>query len=548
VETSAHHSLRLRCSRYRCFCLYLFDREPVVHHFDLDKFMTDVRKHAKVITSVALLVGSIGFLYRHVIVELIHDWATDDNYSHGFVIVPIALCFAWHKRNRLREAGSKPNSSGLLIIAGSLAVLMLGVLGNELFLTRISILGILSGTIVFLYGWRHLGILAFPIAFLVLMVPIPRIVFDQVVFPLQLLASRLAEITLVSLRVPAVREGNLIVLGSTTIEVAEACSGIRSLITLLTLATVYGYVMDQRTFVRIALMIGMIPVAIVANGFRIAGTALAAHYYSVKAAEAFVDTFSGWILFAIAFVLLFILYRVLLWMFPLKPAVIQEFPNNRAKEQTAASLVMMRAAIVTTACLAAALYVAKFTVTETVTPREPLAALDMEIGRWNGRPAARYDERIVAKLGVDEYLTRFYSRPGEGVVHLYVGYYQSQAEGNSIHSPKNCLPGAGWQPISSGETQIPVGSGDAVKVNRYLIQKGREKQMVLYWYQSHGRVVASEYWAKLYLVMDAIQMNRTDGALVRVISPITDSEVMAEQQLVDFAKTLLPLLDRHLPL
>jgi EpsI family protein len=101
---------------------------------------------------------------------------------------------------------------------------------------------------------------------------------------------------------------------------------------------------------------------------------------------------------------------------------------------------------------------------------------------------------------------------------------------------------------SSGETQIPVGSGEAVKVNRYLIQKGRERQMVLYWYQSHGRVVASEYWAKLYLVMDAIQMNRTDGALVRVISPITDSEVRAEQQVVDFAKTLLPLLDCHLPL
>jgi exosortase/archaeosortase family protein len=177
-------------------------------------------------------------------------------------------------------------------------------------------------------------------------------------FPLQLLAARLAEFILVSLRVPAVREGNLIVLGSTTIEVAEACSGIRSLITLLTLATVYGYVMDRRTSVCIALIIGMIPVAIVANGFRVAGTALAAHYYSIKAAEDFFDTFSGWILFAIAFVLLFILYRVLLWMFPLKPAVTQEFPNKHAEEQTAASSVMMRAVIVSTACLAAALTLA----------------------------------------------------------------------------------------------------------------------------------------------------------------------------------------------
>jgi exosortase D (VPLPA-CTERM-specific) len=510
--------------------------------------MATVRNHAKVITAIALLVGSVGFLYRHVVVSLVYDWATDDNYSHGFVIVPIALYFAWHRRNRLRNTAFSPSNLGLLIVAGSLAVLVLGVLGNELFLTRISILGILSGTIVFLYGWRHLGILAFPIAFLVLMVPIPRIVFDQVVFPLQLLASRLAEMILAGLNFPAVREGNLIVLGSTTIEVAEACSGIRSLITLLTLATVYGYIVDQRTSVRIALIIGMFPVAIVANGFRVAATALAAHYYGVKTAEAFFDKFSGWILFAIAFVLMSCLYRVLLRIFPLKPAVTRAFPNKHAEKQTAASSVMMRAVIVSTACLVAALYIGNFTVTETVVLREPLAALAMEVGSWNGRPAARYDDRIVAKLGVDDYLTRFYSRPTEDVVHLYVGYYQSQSGGNSIHSPKNCLPGAGWQPISSGETQIAVGSGDAVKVNRYLIQKGRERQMVLYWYQSHGRIVANEYWAKLYLIVDAIRMNRTDGALVRVVTPITDSEAKAEQQVVDFAQTLLPLLDRHFPL
>ncbi len=132
-------------------------------------------------------------------------------------------------------------------------------------------------------------------------------------------------------------------------------------------------------------------------------------------------------------------------------------------------------------------------------------------------------------------------------VHLYVGYYQSQRQGSTIHSPKNCLPGAGWQPMKSDHITIPVGAGDLIEVNKVMIEKGIEKQVVLYWYQSRGRVIASEYWAKIYLVLDAIGMNRTDGALVRVISPVVDSERMAEQQAVDFVKELYPLLGRHLP-
>jgi exosortase len=180
-----------------------------------------------------------------------------------------------------------------------------------LFLTRISILGTIAGIILFIYGWNHLRILLLPIAFLVLMIPVPAIIFNQIAFPLQILASRFGEMALLICRIPVLREGNVIILSNTSLEVAEACSGIRSLISLLTLGIVYGYFTDSRLWVRIVLVIGTIPIAIAANGIRVAGTGIAAHFYGEAAAEGFFHSFSGWIIFIAAFIMMFILYRII---------------------------------------------------------------------------------------------------------------------------------------------------------------------------------------------------------------------------------------------
>ena len=136
-----------------------------------------------------LLAACFGYLYHHVVARLVQDWYKDDNYSHGFLIVPIALYFVWERRKQLREAPRAPSCWGLAIIGGSMALLLAGILGSELFLTRISILGTIAGSILFLYGWKNLKILMLPIAFLLLMIPIPAIVFNQVAFPLQLLVD-----------------------------------------------------------------------------------------------------------------------------------------------------------------------------------------------------------------------------------------------------------------------------------------------------------------------------------------------------------------------
>ncbi len=263
-----------------------------------------------------LVAASFVFAYHEVVLRLIRDWATDDNYSHGFLIVPIALFFAWERRHRLQAATPRPNWFGLVFLLGGLALLVAGTLGAELFLTRISLLGVLAGIVLVFWGWDYLRILAFPLGFLVLMIPIPAILFNQIAFPLQLLASRFGETALSAVGIPVFRDGNIIVLATTELEVAEACSGIRSLVSLLTLGIVFGYLADKRISVRVALALASIPIAILANGFRVAGTGIAAHYYGAAAAEGFFHTFSGWLLFGMAFVLLIAFQRALILFMP----------------------------------------------------------------------------------------------------------------------------------------------------------------------------------------------------------------------------------------
>lgn len=251
-----------------------------------------------------LLAGSFALLYGRVIARLVHDWITDGNASHGFLIVPLSLYFAWERRTRLRALPQHPSGFGLVVVVGSIAVLLAGLMGAELFLTRISIVGVIAGSILFLFGWRGLRVLALPVLFLLLMIPIPAIILNQVTFPLQLLASRVGEVSLRALDVPVLREGNIIVLANVSLDVAEACSGIRSLVSLLTLGIVYGYFADSRFSVRLAVTLATIPIAILSNGLRVAGTGIAAHYYGPQAAEGFFHTFSGWLVFVAAFLML----------------------------------------------------------------------------------------------------------------------------------------------------------------------------------------------------------------------------------------------------
>lgn len=183
---------------------------------------------------------------------------------------------------------------------------------------------------------------------------------------------------------------------------------------------------------------------------------------------------------------------------------------------------------------------------EAIVSRQPLHALPYALGAWTGIEQPLQD-RVVQVAGVSDYTNRIYSQPAEIPVQLYVGYYASQRTGDTIHSPKNCLPGAGWDPIESGYATISVPIGRNIVVNEYVIQQDENKQLVFYWYQGRGRVIASEYAGKFWMVADAISRNRTDGALVRVITPMNDAEDKARARLTSFTQTLFPSLDDLIP-
>jgi exosortase len=292
----------------------------------LKRLARQFTKHQEHVAAFGIVLAAVFLTYWNVIVELVRAWSTDDNYSHGFFIVPLALYFAWERRKALAAAPFRASWFGVVIVAGSLGLLVAGLLGVELFLTRVSIIGTLTGAILFLFGWQVLRMLAFPLAFLLLMVPLPAIIFNKIAFPLQLLASNVGEYTISSMDIPILREGNVLILANATLEVAEACSGIRSLVSLFTLGLVFGYFVDHRLWVRAVIALSAIPVAIVANGLRVASAGVAAHNYGTAGVEGVFHEFSGWVVFILAFLMMLALQRLLQRLLP--PRVPQPEPET----------------------------------------------------------------------------------------------------------------------------------------------------------------------------------------------------------------------------
>jgi EpsI family protein len=186
--------------------------------------------------------------------------------------------------------------------------------------------------------------------------------------------------------------------------------------------------------------------------------------------------------------------------------------------------------------------------------RQSFASFPLQVGSWRGVQEPPFDSRTLAVLRVDDYLTRAYSGPDRTGAGLYIGYWATQRQGSTIHSPLNCLPGAGWEPTSVSTVQLPDPRAPSrhIVVNRYLVQKGIERQLVMYWYQSHGRIVASDYWSRFYLVTDAVRFSRSDGAIVRITVPVSGDTAEAENQAdriaAQFASDLIPQLNPFLPL
>ncbi len=265
---------------------------------------------------VLALGVAIAALYGSVVVRLASDWLTDDNYTHGILVIPFVAWLIWRRRDEWVRTDRRPAMSGLVIAAGGLLMYLVGQAAFEYFLTRMSLVVVVAGSIVFLFGWAQLRFALFPLALVALSIPLPALVFNEIALPMQLVASQFGVAMLEASAIPAVREGNIIYLQQATLEVAEACSGVRSLISLGTVALVYGYLARQSTAARTVVALSVLPVVIVANGLRVAGAGVVAHLYGPDTAAGFLHTFSGWLFFGTAVAMLVAIERVSVLRWP----------------------------------------------------------------------------------------------------------------------------------------------------------------------------------------------------------------------------------------
>jgi exosortase len=260
-------------------------------------------------------------IYYRVAIKLVYDWYTIPDYSHGFLVPFFALFLLWDKRKTLRNTPIQQSWRGISLVVFGIIVLILGVYGVDLFTARISFVFLLAGLIWTLFGSAMLRELRFPLLVLVLAIPFPTILFNQVTFPLQLFASRIASDILPLLGVPVLLEGNVIQLPVMKLEVAEACSGIRSLMSLFTLAVFYGYFLERTTSRRWILALAAIPIAVTANVFRIVGTGLCVQYWDPEKALGFFHEFSGWVMFIISLGCLYLVHRLMRLISPAKASL-----------------------------------------------------------------------------------------------------------------------------------------------------------------------------------------------------------------------------------
>jgi exosortase D (VPLPA-CTERM-specific) len=506
-----------------------------------------------------LCAAALGISYFPVIEGLVTQWLEDElvrgdfsrgDFSHGLIIAPIALLLGLQKRDQLRLVRVRSDWRAMPLLALAPVLCVLGELGAEIFTVRISLILFIIGATWLLYGPEVLKVLRFPLAFLFLMVPIPGLIYRSVTFPLQILCSRLSVEALHMGGISAFREGNVIDLGPLTLQIAEACSGLRFIFPLLTMGFIFAYTGKKPLWKKLLLVAAAIPIALLANVFRITGTGLASLSWSPEAAQGFFHIFSGWVAFMLCFSF-FLLLNLLLARLPGRPSWEPKGPALASRSVAKGSVSMI--ASVTAIALALATPVLGSTLgsASPIPLRKPLAAFPAELAGWTGERTAM-DHEIWKLVGGQDYAMLDYRKPGLNPVNFYVAYYEHQRKaGGFAHSPRFCMPGAGWFVEENRERRLVVASNtrSELNFNELVAEKNGEKQLVYFWYQGRGRNFTSEYAAKFYMVWDGLWRRRTDGALVRLMSPLEPGQgIDRTREAMDaFALAAFCALDAHLP-
>ena len=498
---------------------------------------------------LAILAGLLLWLYWPTLVHSVAQWLKPD-FGHGFFVPLFSAYVIWQERRRLSQIPLRPSWSGVPVLAFALCVLVVGQLGAELFSAPFSLLLVLAGLIILFLGWKFFRATLFPWAFLLLMIPIPTLLLSQITFPLQLLVSRISAETLRTIGIPVALQGNVLRLASMPLNVAEACSGIRSLTSLLTLAIIYGYLMEKRLWVRWLLALASLPIAVAANSVRIIGTGLLVQYWDPDMAEGTFHTGWGVLVFVMCLLMLYALHGLINLIWPDQSSSDARASGVIEKESWTVPNSAPRFALAVALIASTAVFLQAHAHGEVFPSRLPLQSFPEQLGAWTGTDLVIPPDELPI-LGPGEFLLRDYQNPDspEPGMNLFIAYFPSQRTNDTPHSPQHCLPGSGWTPIENRRVSLSMPGHAPFPANRYLIAMGDSRQLVLYWFWAHDRGIASEYWFKYYLVKDSLKMHRSDGAMVRIMTPMFPGETAdaAQQRILPFVDSILPVLNTYIP-
>ena len=505
---------------------------------------------------LVVIAGTAAFFWGGL-VSLISAWSKPE-YSHG-PIIPLVACFLLLRdiRNKplvLDNSGRKP---GILLVALGLFVGLAGNLTQIPYFITYGLIIAIAGIFLTWVGTKRGWELWVGWGHLIFMLPLPTAMYWQASTQLQFVSSQLGVEFIRGFGVPVFLEGNVIDLGVYKLQVAEACSGLRYLFPLASFGYLFAVLYRGPMWHKFILFLASVPITVLMNSFRIAVIGVLVDGYGTAQAEGFLHWFEGWIIFLACIVILFAL-ALLLRRFTPNRATASGILDLDTQGVLDATRSLLNVPLKPAVWLAAAMIVSSGLIWQFLPERHPpdierrsFQLFPLEVNGWKGADQ-KLEQSIESALGADEYVSTVFVSPDKAKsISFFSAFYNSTTDGTGIHNPEICIPGGGWE-VSKWQridAQVLDQAGQPLIVNRAVIQKGNRRQLVYYWFQMRGQSFASEYRAKVQTVWDSLVLARADGALVRLVTPLTDgeSEASADARLRDFLTPIRALLPQYIP-
>jgi exosortase D (VPLPA-CTERM-specific) len=500
-----------------------------------------------------LLIAAVAALFFEPIGNLIYRWNSREELSHSYFIPALSAWMMWECRDVLAKSLGAPSWMGVLALIASLVMLLLGKMIDMFFLQHIGFWVAIAAVILIIGGRSLLWSAWFPVLHLGLMIPPPYWVITVTSWKFQLWSSELGVWMIRLFDVPVLLKGNVIDLGVTQLQVVEACSGLNYLFPFFSIALISSYFYKGPLWQRVIIFFSAIPITILMNSFRIAVTGVLSVDGDTSHTEGILHFFEGWVVFLLCIALLllemFILSRLTgqpdAFRFLTTPHVYAAPRIGRWTRQTFTKVATTTLIVIGAGLLLIYWYNPQPKIPE----RAELANLNFELWQWKPRPA-RLDVAAEQVLGADDYIVADLEGPNGEYMNLYIAYLEAQRDGNSWHSPRQCLPGGGWEFVS--ETKLSDNHPDnklGHPYNRILMRMGDRILLVNYWYQQRGRIIASELALNGWLIWDIATRRRSDGAMIRLITEIEDISQLtdAEDRLVALNSDLDEILTKYIP-